>query len=640
MLTSRQREQLTRWTSLAQWIGTDKGADAVAKVEAAWPGYASAANASILNAYYTDPKVIDTVWAWLRQQGVTQGHGFEPGCGRGDWMAAAPRQVTFDAVDIDPISVRIAGLLTRRNVVESRIEEWDLSRSSRPDVAGYDVVVGNVPFSSIKPGVNNPHRDNLHNLAVARAVDMLRPGGITAVLTSRYALDADASRGWRQRLADQVDLVGAFRLPHGTHKEAGTAVVTDLLILRRPLPGEPRPHAAWVDTVEVQVGEYTMRHNAHFDAHPNHVLGRYEPGGAYRRENLNVVADQPAHQLLATALSDITAGYNPQGAAPQQVRPVVVSSSGRRLPAGSITTDVSSPTGFSRDGAPHKVTKKGRPQLASLCELRDHALDYLAAPSDEGRSELADLYAAYTDRFAPLNTFELRQLPPKRRAAGAEVETTDPTDTDDDDEEVIGNEITRYRRVYPSYDGFRRDPSWWTVAALEDHDDETMTATPAPILQHPVIDDHNTDRWPTRAESLTLAVANSLARYHRIDQDYIAGQLDTTIDEARDHLTAVAFENPDSGGWEVSATYLAGDVVGKLDTATNAATSNPRYARNVEALTAVQPTPLTQAEIVPELGVTWLTAENITQFVRDTAGSSQATVLYHPPTGQWSSEGW
>ena len=202
-------------------------------------------------------------WDWLERHGVTHGVGFEPGCGRGDWIAAAPEGVRFDAVDIDPISVRVAAALTGANVVESRIEEWHLGRSDQALAnGGYDVVVGNVPFSSHRPGVGNPHRDNLHNLAIARSVSMLRPGGVAAVITSRFSLDSN-DPAWRRRLADEVDLVAAFRLPSRTHREAGTDVVTDLLILRRPLPGEHRPEPDWLDVDPARLGR---RH--HHDRQP------------------------------------------------------------------------------------------------------------------------------------------------------------------------------------------------------------------------------------------------------------------------------------------------------------------------------------------------------------------------------------
>ena len=122
---------LRAWTSLAQWVGTTTGANAIRQVEDDWPGYGDIAVRSILNAYYTDTDVVIAVWDWLERNGIDHGVGFEPGCGRGDWIAAAPTRIRFDAVDIDPMSVTIASALTGANVVESPIESWHLGRSAQ-----------------------------------------------------------------------------------------------------------------------------------------------------------------------------------------------------------------------------------------------------------------------------------------------------------------------------------------------------------------------------------------------------------------------------------------------------------------------------------------------------------------------------
>ena len=82
------------------------------------------------------------------------------------------------------------------------------------------------------------------------------------------------------------------------------------------------------------------------------MLGRIEPGGAYRRENFNVVADRPAHDALADALATVELRWAPSGTAPAIDEPVPVAvrtSHGRPLPAGSIVIDPTSTTGFSRD---------------------------------------------------------------------------------------------------------------------------------------------------------------------------------------------------------------------------------------------------------------------------------------------------
>ena len=138
-------------------------------------------------------------------------------------------------------------------------------------------------------------------------------------------------------------MVAAFRLPSRTHREAGTDVVTDLLILRRPLPGEDRPEPDWLDVTQLALdADTTSTVNGYWNLHPDHVLGRIEPGGAYRRENFNVVSDRPAHEALADALADVHVSWAPVGHAPAVDTPEPVlarTAVGRALPAGSIVAD-------------------------------------------------------------------------------------------------------------------------------------------------------------------------------------------------------------------------------------------------------------------------------------------------------------
>lgn len=614
-MTPSQRTKLADWSSLAQWIGTEQGNRAIASIEKVWPGYRSTATGSILNAYYTEPTVVDTVWKWLKDNGVDHGHGWEPGCGRGTWISAAPAGCSFDGVDIDPISVKVTGLLTGQHTVVGQLEDWTLADTSRPDNGGYDFVAGNVPFSANKPGRNNANRDNLHNLAVMRAAEMLRPGGVAAVITSRYALDASTSQGWRERLHEHVDLVAAFRLPSGTHKSAGTSVVTDLLILRRPADGEQRPDADWLNTTSFEIDGETYGHNSHFEHHPERVLGTYEAGGAWSPTNFSVNTDRPTGALLAEQLATVGVDYSPHGRAPQSIVNRVATPAGRALPAGSIIADPTSATGFSRDGVAHKCPKTQGVQLAALCAMRNAALEYLDDPTEDGRLELAGMYQGWREHSGPLSDY---QVTVKLNNKGEE----------------------RSSRIYPQMGGFRRDPSWWNVAALESFDDDTHTAMPAPMLQRDTLTAATVD-WPDHADTLTQAVANTMARHHHIDAGYVAGQLGVTLADAETQLATVAFDNPTSRRWEVTAQYLSGDVVTKLDEAVAAAEDNPaRYGRNVVALTEALPTPLTPAEIHPELGVTWLSAEDMTQFLHDHVGSTHGRVLYHPPSGTWSCDGY
>jgi N12 class adenine-specific DNA methylase len=144
-------------------------------------------------------------------------------------------------------------------------------------------------------------------------------------------------------------------------------------------------------------------------------------------------------------------------------------------------------------------------------------------------------------------------------------------------------------------------------------DDDTGEATPAPILQRPILEE-SAEAWPDHAANILQAVANSLARWHRIQPAYVAEQLAVDQAAAEAQLVEVAYRRP-AGGWDLAAPYLAGDVVGKLDDAIEAAKVDHRFARNVDALREAQPIPLTAAEITPEFGVTWLEPADVAEFL-------------------------
>jgi len=406
-------------------------------------------------------------------------------------------------------------------------------------------------------------------------------------------------------------------LPSGTHRAAGTAVVTDLLVLRRPLRDERRPEPTWIDTTTFTIDgrdgdSATFTHNRHFDDHPTRVLGDYEAGGAWSPTNFSVRSAATAADALGEVLERVTVDYRPQGSAPTTTAPTVTTAAGRPLPAGSIVVEAMSETGFSRDGVPHKVPRTQVAQLAELCGMRDSVLEYLDAPTEDGRLELGDRYQAWRSTNGPLNDYTV----------------------------VFDERADKTRRRYPPFGGFRRDPSWWNVAALETFDDDTHTAVPAPILQR---EQYQASQaiWPDTAGTLAEAVANSMARFHHIDTSYVADQLTVDPVDAGTRLAEIAYENPTTRRWEIADTYLAGDVVAKLDDARRAAEADPgRYGRNVTALTGALPTPLTPAEIHPELGVTWLTGTDMTEFLHEHLGSNHGRVLYHPPSGVWSSDGY
>ena len=89
-------------------------------------------------------------------------------------------------------------------------------------------------LSSIREYRKTPHLTRaIHDYFLTKCLDVVRPGGVIALITSRFTMDKqDASV--RKHLAEGSVLLGAIRLPSGTFKaNAGTDVTTDILFLQK-----------------------------------------------------------------------------------------------------------------------------------------------------------------------------------------------------------------------------------------------------------------------------------------------------------------------------------------------------------------------------------------------------------------------
>ena len=60
------------------------------------------------------------------------------------------------------------------------------------------------------------------------------------MVTSHFTLDK-VNAGVREYLGSKADFIGAIRLPSDAFKREGTAVVTDIVFLRKRAPGESPP---------------------------------------------------------------------------------------------------------------------------------------------------------------------------------------------------------------------------------------------------------------------------------------------------------------------------------------------------------------------------------------------------------------
>ena len=98
-------------------------------------------------------------------------------------------------------------------------------------------------------------RASIHDYFFAKGLRVTRPGGLIAFITSRFTLDKQDNR-LRSYLALHAELLACVRLPNDAFMaNAGTQVVTDIIILRKlsePLKdASDRP--AWVEAQDTTV---------------------------------------------------------------------------------------------------------------------------------------------------------------------------------------------------------------------------------------------------------------------------------------------------------------------------------------------------------------------------------------------------
>lgn len=230
-------------------------------------------------AHFTPEFIVRAIWAGITRLGWRGGRVLEPGIGTGLFPALMPKNYRDTAyvtgIEVDPVTARIARLLQPK----ARIINGDFARTDLAPI--YDLAIGNPPFSDRTVRSDRTYRSlglRLHDYFIARSIDLLKPGGLAAFVTSHGTLDkADGSA--REHIAKTADLVAAIRLPAGSfRRDAGTDVVVDLLFFRKRRAGQTEGDRMWLDTDEAQAAtedQGAIRINRWFARHPELVLGTH-----------------------------------------------------------------------------------------------------------------------------------------------------------------------------------------------------------------------------------------------------------------------------------------------------------------------------------------------------------------------------
>ncbi|WP_236949407.1 DEAD/DEAH box helicase family protein [Mycolicibacterium goodii] len=642
-----------------------------------------AAEASVLNAHYTDPAIADTMWQALQQAGFSGGRVLEPGCGSGTFIGLAPDNAVMVGVENDPTTAAVAAALYPS--AQIRAEGFE---TTHVPGGSFVATVGNVPFGqfTVYDPAHNPQRFSIHNHFIIKSLDLTAAGGYVVVLTSRYTLDAIDTKA-RRAIAQRADLLGAVRLPTKAFRRiAGTDVVTDILVLRRRDPDQPAPRElpSWVHTQPLTLStgndldSAEVCVNAYFHDHPERVMGTFTAGhGMHGSTTLHVVGDDTinlrdavAGQLASIVTAARQHGYGLTATAesvtevPQETfDPGLLTISNRpdedTLRYNPETKSIQRWTGHS--WAEHRTPKSLISETRKLIELRDAATAVIASQRDgqpaadreQLRAHLNRLYDAYVSVHGPINRFKwVYPKPPTQEAHDRKVAAAEerwrkqqgsngqpyrgpvPAELLARWDEAGWATRAPYKRRPHLDGGMKNDPGWANVASLEIFDEQTGKATKAPIFSVDVL----TARPPRdHAETISDALAMSLDQRRRVDVSFISELRGISEDDVRQELHGLVYPSLDDPDELIPATTaLSGNVRQKLVAATEAAKHNSIYTDYAEALRAVLPPDKEASRIKARPGAPWIAPRYVAQFAREVFGAEKVEADH--VNGTWSIE--
>ena len=601
---------------LSRYVGWGGLADAFDETKAAWeteylelktvltPEEYAAARASTLNAHYTQPIVIESMYQVLENLGFTKGNILEPSMGVGNFFGMLPEnlnQSKLYGVELDSISGRIAKLL----YPDANIQIKGFEKTDYPNDF-FDVAIGNVPFGAYKVNDRQYDRYNfmIHDYFLAKTIDQLRPGGVAALITTKGTMDK-ASPEVRKYLAERADLLGAIRLPNTAFKaNAGTEVSADILFFQKR-ESLTKEMPEWIN-LDSDVNGITV--NQYFVQHPEMILGEMkEVSGPYGMETTCAPMEGADLEL--------------------QLQEAVKQIKGSMVPAVDVETEL--------DEMPESIPADPNVRNYSYTVVDDQVyyrvnslMNQVKMPA--ATAERVKGMVAIRDTVRELIAMQMEEFVTDEEIQKQQEKLNQVYDTYTVKYGVIGSNANKR--------AFSDDSSYCLLCSLEDLNEDGTLKRKADMFTKRTI---KKAVAVTSVETATEALALSLNERAKVDLPYMAELTGKTEEKITEELVGVIFKNPLTDQWESGDEYLSGNVRDKLNTARTFAESHPEFTPNVRALEAVQPRNLEASEIEVRVGATWIEPSDYQDFMTELLhtpwylAQKEIQVKFSEVNGEW-----
>ena len=601
---------------LSRYVGWGGLADAFDETKAAWeteylelktvltPEEYAAARASTLNAHYTQPIVIESMYQVLENLGFTKGNILEPSMGVGNFFGMIPEnlnQSKLYGVELDSISGRIAKLL----YPDANIQIKGFEKTDYPNDF-FDVAIGNVPFGAYKVNDHQYDRYNfmIHDYFLAKTIDQLRPGGVAALITTKGTMDK-ASPEVRKYLAERADLLGAIRLPNTAFKaNAGTEVSADILFFQKR-ESLTKEMPEWIN-LDSDVNGITV--NQYFVQHPEMILGEMkEVSGPYGMETTCAPLEGADLEL--------------------QLQEAVKQIKGSMVPAVDVETEL--------DEMPESIPADPNVRNYSYTVVDGQVyyrvnslMNQVKMPA--ATAERVKGMVAIRDTVRELIAMQMEEFVTDEEIQKQQEKLNQVYDTYTAKYGVIGSNANKR--------AFSDDSSYCLLCSLEDLNEDGTLKRKADMFTKRTI---KKAVAVTSVETATEALALSLNERAKVDLPYMAQLTGKTEEKITEELVGVIFKNPLTDQWESGDEYLSGNVRDKLNTARTFAENHPEFTSNVRALEAVQPRDLEASEIEVRIGATWIEPSDYQDFMQETLHTpwyllqKEIQVKFSEVNGEW-----
>lgn len=602
---------------LARYVGWGGLANAFSSTASGWENeyqelkslltdveYKAAMNSTI-TAYYTEPDLIRHIYRALERFGFEGGPDrkiLDPGMGTGNFYSVLPEQFQGSklfGVELDSITGRIAKQL---------YPDADISitgyEATKFEDNSFDVILGNIPFNSVKiyDRRYNDLNPYIHDYFFIKSLDLAKPGGIIAFITSKGIMDRK-DESLREYIARRAEFIGAIRLPNTAFKAlAGTDVTADVVFLKKrtqPIELDRANLPSWIET-DLDRSKW-IAYNRYFKDNPEMLMGEMVSSrNMYGNEDGTACVapeDFDLNQHLTQAVDSLYARFT---AEPDEEivadEPEESNTEYEDAPAGTKNF-----TYVVRNGEiffcekdkliPQPYTGMKAERIKGLCEIRTALLEVINIQSHEydpvDLQKVQDTLNQVYDRFVA--------------KYGAINSKGNILAFSDDDQFPLLRSI----------EDERKDKTGWDKSAI------FTKATIRPFRQ--------VNHADTAEDALQICLNHKL----RVDLPYMSFLTGKAPQELVQELDTRIYLNPQKyygnplEGWELAEEYLSGHVRDKLLYARQKAAEEPElFARNVEALEEVQPEPLTPADIEVNMGAIWVPIEYYRQFMYETFQTS------------------